>query len=181
MKNCGLGLQCGSAHGKTNGKLITVESRARKTTVWDSNITLLMVKWIGIQSWVAFLAIRIMVLGPPRRRSREFHKFLKVLVSLGEGRQSIVWMGCCFLLDAAYSFDKIWGAFSRCQPIAVVRYWVVVGFVLDHCLQVLVRLGMSDHLRSTPLETSRINRQIGILEGVLGGMATHATLAMRQP
>ena len=72
-------------------------------------------------------------------------------------------------------------SFSRCQPIAVVRYWFVVGFVLDHCLQVLVRLGTSDHLRSTPLETSRINRKNGILEGVLGGMATHATLAISQP
>ncbi len=113
-----------------------------------------------------------MVLGPPRRRSKDFHKFLKVLVSLGEGASIHSFNGVLICFGMSACIVKIWGSFSRCQPIAVVRYWFVVGFVLDHCLQV-VRLGMSDHLRSTPPESSRIKRQIGILEGVLGGMGSH--------
>ena len=142
----GLGLQGSTAHGQTNGKLITVAFRARKatawdsnitllmvkrmenwsplnsaqeeTTVWDPNITLLMVKWIGIQSWVAFLASSIMVLGPPRRRRIEFHKFLKVWVTLEEGASvhSLNGVLICFGMSAC-SFVKIWVRSRDASPL----------------------------------------------------------------
>ena len=50
-----------------------------------------------------------MVLGPSRRRNIEFHKFLRVLVSLGEGTSVHSFDGVliCFGMSAC-SFVKIW-------------------------------------------------------------------------
>ncbi len=66
----------------------------------------------------AFLAISIMVLGSPRRRSIEFHKFLKVLVSLGEGASVHSFNGVliCFGMSAC-SFVKVWVRSRDASPL----------------------------------------------------------------
>ena len=66
-----------------------------------------------------------MVLGPPRRRSIAFHKFLKGFVSLGEGASVHSFNGVLF--------------FGGCQPVVLLK----CGFVLEKpahcCCNVLVR------------------------------------------